>query len=308
MRKTALTFATATLMLLGGCATPYMAARAAEKDRGQNTAENLYGKKYVALGASFSAGPGIPPPKPGAPVRCGQSLSSYPTLVAEKFGMVLVDRSCSGARTDHVTGPWNEISPQIDAVTPDTRLITINIGGNDDTYVGNMFTSTCLAAAALDPVGKTRSCAAIRVPTEADYAALEARMTGIAQSLRARAPNAKIVFVQYLTLIPETLCAATPIRAEDAPLIREQGRRLAEITGRVAQTNGAVVVEMNQASLGHTPCDAESWAIGFPPGYDGKQGLQWHPSLAGMKATADGIAYWLSETQGQVMVGDGSAE
>ena len=39
----------------------------------------------------------------------------------------------------HVLAPWNELPAQIDAVTPDTRLVTITIGGNDLNYIGNLF-------------------------------------------------------------------------------------------------------------------------------------------------------------------------
>jgi hypothetical protein len=34
--------------------------------------------------------------------------------------------------------------------------------------------------------------------------------------------------------------------------------------------------------------------IGFPANHDGQQGLQWHLNKAGMAATAEGIAYWLT--------------
>ena len=104
-----------------------------------------------------------------------------------------------------------------------------------------------------------------------------------------------LVFVQYLTPLPAKLCAVTPISQRDAAVIRRIGTRLAEITGRVAQQNKAIVVEMNQSSVTHTPCDAEPWMIGSPKEYDGKEGMRWHLNLAGMKATADGIAYWLAE-------------
>lgn len=274
-----------------------VSVRAADQAPVTAVENGLEGQRYVAMGSSYAAGPLLPPPKAGAPVRCGQSLSNYPTLLAERFGMVLVDRSCSGATTDHVLGPWGDIPPQIAAVTPDTRLVTITIGGNDLSYVGNLFTATCLfnARAAAPSTGKPQACAAVRVPTEADYARDEAQLNEIARRVRAAAPQARLVFVQYLSPLPPEgkLCAATPVSEQDAAIIRVIGRRLAEIIGRVAQANGALDVEMNQASATHTPCDPEPWMIGAPKGYDGREGLQWHLNKAGMQATADGIAYWL---------------
>ncbi|WP_082010461.1 SGNH/GDSL hydrolase family protein [Novosphingobium malaysiense] len=288
----ALSLAASTLPL-----TPAMAA--AEKDHTEAVEETLEGAQYVAMGSSYAAGPLLPPAKPGAPKRCGQSLNNYPTLLAERFGMVLIDRSCSGATTDHVLGPWNEIPAQIASVTPETRLVTITIGGNDLSYVGNLFSATCaFNAKALALSGaKPKPCGVVRVPTESDYARDEAQLNAIVQRIRDVAPQARVVFVQYLSPLPPAgaLCAATPLSEEHAAIIRTIGQRLAEMTDRVALANGALVVEMNLASANHTPCDPEPWMIGAPQGYDGKQGLQWHLNKAGMQAAADGIAYWLVE-------------
>ncbi|QDK33050.1 MULTISPECIES: SGNH/GDSL hydrolase family protein [Sphingomonadaceae] len=300
MARVSLTGLAVTALLLGGCATPYMKARAAEADVAAQVEESLAGQRYVAIGSSFAAGPQLPPPKTGAPVRCGQSLSNYPTLLAERFGMVLTDRSCSGAKTDNVLGPWSEIPPQINAVTPQTRLVTLTIGGNDLNYVGNLFNAACAyrSKQAVAAGGKPHACGPVKVPTDYDYARDEMQMMEIARRVRTQAPHARIVFVQYLTPLPEPgkLCANTPISEEHAAIVRKIGVRLAEITNRVAQANGALLVEMNQASATHTPCDAVPWLIGSPDGYDGKQGLQWHLNSAGMEATANDIAWWLTRS------------
>lgn len=296
MRKAACSLL-ATLLLLGGCATPYMHAVAAEKAQVSQVEESLSGQRYVAMGSSFAAGPQLPPVKPSWPARCGQSFNNYPTLLAERFGMVLIDRTCSGATTDNVLGPWGEVPPQINSVTADTRLVTITIGGNDLSYIGNLFSATCAFNAKIVAVSgaKTRACGPVRVPTEADYVRDEAQMNEIARRVKAMALQARVVFVQYLNPLPAPgkLCADTPVSETDAAIVREIGRRLAEITGRVAQAHGAIVVEMNQSSATHTPCDREPWMIGSPQGYDGRQGLQWHLNKAGMQASADGIASWL---------------
>ncbi len=42
------------------------------------------GLKYVALGSSFAAGPGIPSPQPGTPAACGRSTNNYASLVARE--------------------------------------------------------------------------------------------------------------------------------------------------------------------------------------------------------------------------------
>lgn len=303
MTKTAPRIVTTAAILLFGGAAPSVAFGAGTSPatatvetlspaKAQAASESLEGARYVAMGSSFAAGPLLPPAKPGAPVRCGQSMNNYPTLLAERFGMVLVDRTCSGARTDHVLGPWGDIPPQIEAVNKATRLVTVTIGGNDLNYIGDLFSATCLqrareAAAAGQQV---KPCRPLHVPAEADYQRVESQLNEIARRVRLAAPRARLVFVQYLTPLPAKLCPATPVGEQDAALVRRIGVRLAEITGRVAQQNKALVVEMNRTSATHTPCDPEPWMIGFPKGYDGKQGLQWHLNLAGMTATAEGIA------------------
>ncbi|WP_334182673.1 SGNH/GDSL hydrolase family protein [Novosphingobium sp.] len=282
--------------LLGGSAASSI-ARAAESEQVAAVEESLAGQRYVAIGSSFAAGPMLPPAKGGAPARCGQSMNNYPTLLAERFGMILTDRSCSGATTNNVLGPWGDIPPQINAVTPQTRLVTVTIGGNDLNYIGNLFTATCIQRAKQLPHGAKRpSCGTVKVPTEVEYARDEMQMMEIARRIRTVAPRARLVFVQYLTPLPQPggLCPATPVSEEHAAITRRIGQRLSEITGRVAQTYGAIVVEMNQSSAAHTPCDTLPWMIGSPEGYDGSQGLQWHLNFAGMQATANDIGWWLT--------------
>lgn len=284
------------------------------------------GSLYVAMGSSYAAGPALPPPATGGFARCGQSLVNYPRLLAKEFNLKLIDRSCSGAKTDNILGPWAEIPPQIEAVTAETRLVTVTIGGNDLNYVGNLFSSSCLArvarmqaamqakpqaqttpasapATATAPVAsKLPTCNKVIIPTEEDYARDEAQLVKIATQIRTRAPQAIIVFVQYLTPLSKgQLCAATPIRQEDIEPTRAIGQRLAEITARAALTTGALVVDMRQLSADHTPCDPVPWLIGDPAGYDRKQGLQWHLNAAGMKATADAISNALRVQQPVVL-------
>jgi hypothetical protein len=54
-------------------------------------------KRYVALGSSMAAGPGIRPRAAGAPLWSGRSARNYPHLVAERLNLELVDVTFSGA-------------------------------------------------------------------------------------------------------------------------------------------------------------------------------------------------------------------
>src|SRR5487761_853701 len=94
------------------------------------------GGRYVAMGSSFAAGPGTGERAPGSPRRAGRSTRSYAHLAAAALGLDLHDVTFSGATTADLLGPSAAGQPaQLDAVTGDTRLVTITAGGNDVGYV-----------------------------------------------------------------------------------------------------------------------------------------------------------------------------
>ena len=100
--------------------------------------------RYVALGSSMAAGPGIAPGAPGAPKRSGRSAVNYPHLVADRLGYDLVDVTFSGATTTHLlTERQYGAPPQVDALDGSESLVTITIGGNDAGYVP-MLGAACL--------------------------------------------------------------------------------------------------------------------------------------------------------------------
>ena len=253
------------------------------------------GGRYVAMGSSFASGPGLGSPKPGTPARCMRTFANYPTLLAERLRLTLFDVSCSGATTEHVLGPWNELPAQINAVTPGTELVTVTIGGNDLNYVGGLLGASCGADGMMAIAGNSFACPSKTVPTEADYLKVEANLREIARQVHERAPKAKLVFVPYVTLVPDALCEATPISVEDAATARAIAERLAALTATVARETRSMLVPIDELSKGHTPCDAEPWAAGFPRDYDGSQGAPWHPNFAGMRATADALAARLGQ-------------
>lgn len=254
------------------------------------------GAHYVALGSSNAAGANIPPLATDRPARCGVSQVSYLRLLAQGLNLRLTDVTCGGATTRHLLGPWNELPPQIDAVTADTRLVTISIGGNDLNYMGVVFAGSCRAGVANPrrPVGEA-PCAQVREPAAADYAGVEERMVAAIGAIRARAPQARVVLVQYVSLVADTPCAQAPIAPDDAALARRLAANLSALTARAAARGGALVLPVDTASLDHTACSAEPWSRGQAPGYDGSQGAPWHPTPAGHRAIAAMLARLLAD-------------
>lgn len=272
--------AAALAMVLSGCTTA------------PHAQPILAGAKYVAMGSSFAAGPGIPSyyETPYAP--CARSTGNYAHLVASRHGLALTDVSCSGATTDHLTGrralpDGNSLPPQLDALTPDTRLVTVTIGGNDIAYIGRLSAAGCnmLAARASDK----EKCPRVPAPTETDYAALAQRMDAIAKEVRRRSPEARLVFVDYLTILPAAGdCEAARLFDFDAKDSREVARRLAAITAQAAADNGADIVKASDLSAGHDACASDPWMNGFPI-RDKSGAAPFHPNAKGMDAVADAL-------------------
>lgn len=262
------------VLALSGCAYQQPSARLAPT--------------LVALGSSFAAGPGIGPIKPETPERCSRSPLNYATQTANSLRMELVDVSCGGATTAHILGPWNELPAQIEAVKPGASVVTITIGGNDLGYVRNLMSATCNPAQGWTYQGRSMPCPPPAPPKAEDFARLEQNLRAVARGIHQRAPKARIVFVQYVRLVPDAPCAALGLSPEGAMLTRSIGEQLARITGRVAQEEGAEVLPMDQLSRGHTACDAEPWSVGLRPQGEGGQ-TSWHPNRAGMTAIADAL-------------------
>jgi lysophospholipase L1-like esterase len=237
--------------------------------------------RYVAMGSSYASGVGIGERQANTPERCYRSVSNYAMLLAARRNLELTDASCSGATTDHVLGPWNELPAQINAVTSDTRLVTITIGGNDLRFAAWLRAASCRAGAIAEP------CGSVPLPSEADYAKLDRNLRAIAQEVRRRAPAARLVFVPYVALNSGKPCPLETIAPADAAAARIMAQRLAATTRAAARDNRADVVDVDMASKDHTPCSPIPWSLGFPSGYERSQGAPWHPNAAGHAAIAD---------------------
>jgi len=118
---------TATLLLGLGATVPTAAAQVP----GRHHLPNL-----VVLGDSFASGVGNLPYLPREdPSACKRSNSAYGPLLA-RLHLVTLQAfvACSGATTAEVSGPGpnaDEPTPQIDAITKDTDVLTVQALGND---------------------------------------------------------------------------------------------------------------------------------------------------------------------------------
>lgn len=244
--------------------------------------------RYVALGSSMAAGPGIRPAAEGAPFRAGRSARNYPHLVAEKLGLDLVDVTYSGATTANVLTDSQHGAPrQIDALDGSEDLVTVTIGGNDVGYVQLLF------AAGLPRLARSLPLLGGRLREQLDPAARDRALVDVAESLkevgrtlRQRSPRATVLFVDYLTLLPPPGTPAPPLSDADLAVGRHIADTLARLTADAAADTGCGVVRAAQASRENHAWSAEPWTTKFGLPLPGRS-APLHPNAAGMRAVAD---------------------
>ncbi|MCE5288018.1 MAG: SGNH/GDSL hydrolase family protein [Nocardiaceae bacterium] len=199
-------------------------------------------------------------------------------------GSRLHDVTSAGATTAHIlhsrqltlTGPR---PPQIEAVTRDVTHVTITIRGND---LG--FLASVIKVGALGRLGR------VRRTSDADGAALVSSLISIVDGVRRRAPGARVLLVDYLTLIGDTPAADLPFPYRETEAMRETERRLQESTRRAADKSGADLVAVSQTSRNHGIAASESWVAGWEiwVPWSGRP-LPFHPNALGMRHIADEV-------------------
>ncbi|MUM17627.1 SGNH/GDSL hydrolase family protein [Mycobacterium sp. CBMA271] len=244
--------------------------------------------RYVALGSSMAAGPGIAPRAAGSPRLAGRSARNYPHLVAERTGHGLVDVTYSGATTAHIlSDPQHTAPPQIDALDGSEELVTITIGGNDVGYVPFLM-AACLPRILthLPVVGGALRDILDPGARDAALAQIGVSLRTVGQQVRHRAPHARVFFVDYLSLLPPPGESAPPYTRAEADTGRHLATELAAATAAAARDTGCEMVAASAASSGHHAWSARPWTT--------RPGLPWpwraaplHPNADGMVAVAD---------------------
>lgn len=252
--------------------------------------------EYVALGSSFGAGPGITERAEGSPWLCDRSADNYAHLVARSAGLDLSDMTCSGAVTsDVLRGGQYFQGPQLRAVRPTTKLVTITIGGNDVYYLTNLFAWACAQRSGEVPLAYKAAgvCDAHSdAEVESAFAALPDRMTRIVTDIRRTAPDARVVFVDYTTVLPaQGVCAALPITEAQADRARAVAARLEQVTADVARQTSSGLVRASELTKGHDVCSADPWVYGFEWGSNplSHSVVPFHPREAAMSRIASAV-------------------
>ncbi len=256
-------------------------------------AEQLSDIDYVAMGDSYSAGPGLPVQVDSS---CRRSSNNYPSLLAERLAVAsFTDVTCSGARTlditaDQVRPDGVPVPPQIEALSRETDLVTVSIGGNDES-VFNSIVTTCPQVAKEDPTGSP--CRDALAGSDADALQrqtdrLASRVAAIVRTIRQRAPQAQVVVVGYPSIFPSAgSCDQLPFAAGDVVWAAQVVDAVVEGLRAAADNAGVRFVDLRASSAEHHVCSARPWITGVDPARSGA--APWHPVPRGMEDIAETV-------------------
>jgi lysophospholipase L1-like esterase len=242
-------------------------------------------KSWIGLGDSFAAGPLIPN-QSLSPLGCLRSDHNYAHQSAAKLGYTLTDVSCSGATTADMFAPQSTSAgtnaPQLNALSPSTNVVTLQIGGND---IG--FTEIIQNCVAINPFDGCKDEYVVNgVDTISQrIAAAAPKVASVIQSIHASAPAARVFVLNYAAILPDTgslgCWPQVPLAFSDVPYLRSKEKELNAMVAAQAAANGATAVDDYTASIGRDACKGSGtrWVEPLVPG---NPAAPFHPNLRGM--------------------------
>jgi len=209
----------------------------------------LAADRYIALGDSFSSGVGTG--SYALSSSCKRSVFAYPYLVSQQRpNTALTFVACSGATTTDL------MANQIQAVTADTTIVTLTIGGNDIGFA-NLISQCTLS-----------DCSAALDATRASLATtLNPRLDTVYTAIRSQAAfGAKVVVLGYPREFTSTGCFGTlGISATE----RTKANQLADALDQViaARATDPVYAFAYKSALApystHAVCSSSPWLNGL---------------------------------------------
>ncbi|WP_329614700.1 SGNH/GDSL hydrolase family protein [Streptomyces brevispora] len=270
------------------------------------------GDSYTA-GVIQAAGDVFEHPRDG----CDRTDRSYPQVIDRDFGSLidLTNVSCGAATIEDVTSkaqepigrhlppfsqdpdyPFPPVPPQSEAVTSDTDVITVGVGGNTLGFADILLNCLQLGGGS-DGTG---------TPCKDDLAeTIPGRLTKVSTqynqmlaTLHKKAPNAKTLAIGYPTVIPDdtSKCQANnprqfgSITRGDLDWLRSSVLEPLNtaIEKSTATQDTASFVDLYDSSRNHSVCDTDKWMEGIVNA-DNQLSLV-HPNAKGHRNAADHVA------------------
>ena len=266
------------------------------------------GLDYAALGDSFSSGPLIPLQRNDAS-GCFRSTNNYPAYVAQLLDVgTYRDATCAGAITDDLSRQQPVLlgdtlpPPQLDALSEDTDLVTIGIGGNDFGLFGSII-GGCDTSAGVSCQETFTDATGVDTKVR-DARRIRGRVAAALGLVRERAPGADVYVVGYPDLAPVSgTCPAFGLAADDVQWARGIQDQLNRSLRLAAQDSGATYVDVARPSRGHDVCaGSDAWVNGRRDLPD--RALRFHPFQEGMAAVARLVASAVTGDEQGAVTGD----
>jgi len=247
---------------------------------------------YVAMGDSYTSGPLVlPHDTTWVPQDCAQSYFNYPHLAAAAIGATsFTDVSCGSATIDNLyetqdglpTGGANP--PQLDAVGPDTDVVTLGMGGNDVGFVGLALDCVRLLGPPLEQPCTPLFTAGGIDSVSADIAEVGPELGDAIEAIHAKAPGAEVFIVGYPAALPDDGQACwpyVPILPADMPYLVAKFKEMNAMLAEQAAAHDATYVDVYTSGIGHDACQIPlvAWVNGVvvvPPSFPA------HPNQLGL--------------------------
>lgn len=206
--------------------------------------------QYVALGDSYSSGTGTRSYISDG-TSCQRSTLAYPSLIAAARGYALNLRACSGAKIPDVT------NTQLSALSSATNYVTLSVGGNDAGFADVL--TECAQP------GWMSNCDG-RINTAQSYVTntLPGQLSTLYTSIRAKAPNAKVVIVGYPRIFNGEDCnAMTWFSPAEETRLNAMADLLNSKLASAASAKGFSFANPTSRFVGHAVCDDAEWINGL---------------------------------------------
>jgi hypothetical protein len=205
---------------------------------------------YVALGDSFASGVGTRS-YDDASGACLRSAKAYPVVVAERLGLTLRHKACSGADVAHVR------DHQLGALSATTSRVTLQVGGNDAGFSDVIVTCA-------QPSWSSDCNAAVDRAQRFIAGTLGERLDGLYALVSRRAPGARVVVVGYPRLFAGEDCnAGTWFSPKEMERLNTTADQLNARIRERAVAAGFGFVNPTKAYLGHAVCADVEWVNGL---------------------------------------------
>jgi hypothetical protein len=214
------------------------------------TSADAAGESYVALGDSYSSGVGTRTYIADG-TSCQRSVYAYPPLIAASRGYALNFRACSGATVADVT------NTQLSALATSTAYVSISVGGNDAGFADVL--TECA-----QPGWMSNCNGAIDGAQSIINNTLPSRLRTLYSSIRAKAPNAKVVVVGYPRIFTGEDCnALTWFSPTEESRLNATADLLNSRISTAAGNGGFTFANPTSVFVGHAVCGSPEWINGL---------------------------------------------